>query len=156
MTKLSCECCGKEYKRKINLDKHFVLCEIVHKAKRKDKRTDKEAEEFLQSHFPQYVHLYHRLTRPQYKSDLIRYLWLYQNGGYYIDIDILPILPLWTIYEKTENSDCFFAIGAYTNPQKGPLEISNGFIASAHKNSICILINFYVFFLTFIGLRVTL
>ena len=45
MTKLSCECCGKEYKRKINLDKHFVLCEIVHKAKRKDKRTDKEAEE---------------------------------------------------------------------------------------------------------------
>ena len=45
MTKLYCQCCGKEYKRKINLDKHFVLCEIVHKAKRKDKRTDKEAEE---------------------------------------------------------------------------------------------------------------
>jgi hypothetical protein len=98
--------------------------------------SDKEAEEFVQAHFPQYTPLYHRLTRPQYKSDLIRYLWLYQNGGYYIDIDILPILPLWTIYEKTENSDCFFAIGAYTNPQKGPLEISNGFIASAPKNSI--------------------
>jgi hypothetical protein len=45
MTKISCEYCGKEYKRKINLDKHFVLCEIVHKAKRKDKRTDKETEE---------------------------------------------------------------------------------------------------------------
>ena len=45
MTKLSCECCGKEYQRKINLNKHVVLCEIVHKAKRRDKRTDKEAEE---------------------------------------------------------------------------------------------------------------
>jgi hypothetical protein len=45
MTKLRCECCGKEYKRKINLDKHFILCEIVHKAKMKDKRTDKETEE---------------------------------------------------------------------------------------------------------------
>lgn len=48
MTILCCGCCGKEYKRKINLDKHFVLCEIVHKAKRKDKRTDKESEEIDQ------------------------------------------------------------------------------------------------------------
>ena len=45
MTRLCCEYCGKEYKRKVNLDKHFILCEIVYKAKRKDKRTDKESEE---------------------------------------------------------------------------------------------------------------
>jgi hypothetical protein len=96
--------------------------------------TDTEAEEFLQKEFPQYNSLYKSLTRPQYKSDLLRYLWLYKNGGYYIDIDILPILPLWTIYEKTENADSFFAIGAYTKLQKGPLEISNGFIASAPNN----------------------
>jgi hypothetical protein len=98
--------------------------------------TDKEAATFLETYFPQYIQLYESLTRPQYKSDLLRYLWLYVNGGYYIDIDILPILPLWTIYEKTENSDSFFSIGAYTNLQKGPLEISNGFIASAPKNPI--------------------
>jgi len=45
MTILCCSCCGKEYRRKTNLDKHFILCEIVHKAKRKDKRIDKETEE---------------------------------------------------------------------------------------------------------------
>lgn len=45
MSRLCCDYCGKEYKRRINLDKHFVLCEIVYKAKKKDKRIDKETEE---------------------------------------------------------------------------------------------------------------
>jgi hypothetical protein len=45
MSKLCCEYCGKEYKRRISLDKHFILCEIVYKAKKKDKRIDKETEE---------------------------------------------------------------------------------------------------------------
>lgn len=48
MTKLCCEYCGKEYKRRINLEKHFVLCEIVYKAKRQNKRIDKETEEIEQ------------------------------------------------------------------------------------------------------------
>jgi len=45
MSRLCCEYCGKDYKRKINYDKHFILCEIVYKAKKKDKRIDKETEE---------------------------------------------------------------------------------------------------------------
>ena len=45
MSILCCEYCGKDYKRKINYDKHFILCEIVYKAKKKDKRIDKETEE---------------------------------------------------------------------------------------------------------------
>ena len=45
MSRLCCEYCGKEYKRKINFDKHFILCEIVYKAKKKDRRIDKENEE---------------------------------------------------------------------------------------------------------------
>lgn len=45
MSRLCCEYCGKEYKLKINFNKHFILCEIVHKAKKKDKRIDKETEE---------------------------------------------------------------------------------------------------------------
>lgn len=48
MTKLCCEYCNKEYKRKTNLDKHFILCEIVHKAKRKDKKTNQETDEIYQ------------------------------------------------------------------------------------------------------------
>jgi len=45
MSRLCCEYCGKEYKRRINLDKHFILCEIIYKAKKKDRRIDKETEE---------------------------------------------------------------------------------------------------------------
>jgi len=45
MSRLCCEYCGKEYARRINFDKHFILCEIIYKAKKKDKRIDKETEE---------------------------------------------------------------------------------------------------------------
>jgi hypothetical protein len=44
MTRLCCEYCGKEYKRKTSLDKHLILCEIVYKAKKRDKRIDNETE----------------------------------------------------------------------------------------------------------------
>ena len=45
MSRLCCEYCGKEYKRQYNYDRHFILCEIVYNAKKKDKRIDKETEE---------------------------------------------------------------------------------------------------------------
>ena len=45
MSRLCCEYCGKGYKRRLNYDKHFILCEIIYKAKKKDKRIDKETEE---------------------------------------------------------------------------------------------------------------
>ena len=45
MSRLCCIHCGKDYKLRINLDKHFVLCEIIHKAKNKDKNKDRETEE---------------------------------------------------------------------------------------------------------------
>jgi hypothetical protein len=65
-------------------------------------------------------------------------MWLHTYGGYYIDIDTLPLLPLWTIYEKTENSEFFAAIGAYTNAQRGVFEVHNGFLASAPGNPLFI------------------
>lgn len=98
--------------------------------------TEQNAIEFLESNFPQYKNLYTSLSRVQYKSDLLRYLWLYSNGGYYIDIDTLPVLPLWTIYEKTQNADCFAAIGAYTSAERGVYEVHNGLLASAPQNPI--------------------
>jgi hypothetical protein len=98
--------------------------------------TEHTALEFLESHFPQYLELYTSVTRVQYKSDLLRYLWLYVHGGYYIDIDTLPLLPLWTIYEKVENADCFAAIGAYTSSERNVYEVHNGFLASAPRNPI--------------------
>jgi hypothetical protein len=84
----------------------------------------------LATHFPEFSELYHEIQRPQYKSDLIRYLYLYLFGGYYIDIDIQPRLPLYSIFEKTKNSSTFFAIGAHTSKRKNTYEICNGFIGT--------------------------
>jgi len=76
------------------------------------------------------------LTRVQYKSDLLRYLYMYKFGGYYVDIDTLPLLPLDTIYEKTENCKSFFFQGAHTNPSNGVFEMHNGFMGCVKEDSL--------------------
>jgi hypothetical protein len=68
MTRLCCEYCGKEYKRKINYDKHFILCEIVYKAKKKDRRIDKESEEIDEELPPQKI-MYKMLLELALKYD---------------------------------------------------------------------------------------
>ena len=96
--------------------------------------TDQEIADFLQTHFPQYIPLYNSLQRPQYKSDLIRYLYLYIFGGWYIDIDLLPFLPLNIISEKSPTANFICMEGAHTKP---PIfEMANGFIASKKGNPI--------------------
>jgi hypothetical protein len=97
--------------------------------------TEQDADTLLKE-YPDYAPLYTSLERIQYKSDCLRYLWLHKYGGYYIDIDTLPLLPLWTIYEKTENSEFFASIGAYTNSQREVYEVHNGFLASAPGNPL--------------------
>ena len=59
-SRLCCEYCGKGYKRRVNLDKHFILCEIVYKAKKKDRKVDKEAEE-IDSELPSQKQMYKML-----------------------------------------------------------------------------------------------
>lgn len=81
--------------------------------------------EFLIQYFPNYLPLFHSLQRPQYKSDLIRYLWLYIHGGWYIDIDLLPMMNLRALYEMTEQAELVVSFGAnYT------FEMANGFLAA--------------------------
>ena len=48
MTKSCCEYCNKEYKTKKALNHHVILCEIVYKAKRRDKTTNKESDEIYE------------------------------------------------------------------------------------------------------------
>jgi hypothetical protein len=89
---------------------------------------DEGAQRFLLEYFPRYIPLYTSLTRVQYKSDLLRYLYLYIFGGYYVDIDTLPILSLDAIYDKTMLARCFFFQGAHTDPVRGVYEMHNGFM----------------------------
>jgi mannosyltransferase OCH1-like enzyme len=98
--------------------------------------TDDACKKFLKESFPEYSSLYTRLQKPQYKSDLIRYLYLYKNGGYYIDIDLLPLLPLYTIFEAAKSAPLFFTVGAHTNSKKNTFELCNGFIGAKAGNPI--------------------
>ncbi len=97
---------------------------------------DEGAQKFLADYFPKYISLYTSLTRVQYKSDLLRYLYLYTFGGYYVDIDTLPILSLDAIYDKTMLARCFFFQGAHTDPVRGVYEMHNGFMGCVKGMSL--------------------
>jgi len=97
---------------------------------------DAGAQKFLAEHFPRYISLYTSLTRVQYKSDLLRYLYLYTFGGYYVDIDICPLLSFDCIYDKTMMARCFFFQGAHTDPVRGVYEMCNGFVGCVKGMSL--------------------
>ena len=97
---------------------------------------DEGAQRFLLEYFPRYISLYTSLRRVQYQSDLLRYLYLYTFGGYYVDIDTLPILSLDAIYDKTMLARCFFFQGAHTDPVRGVYEMHNGFMGCVKGMSL--------------------
>lgn len=94
--------------------------------------TEQECIQFLKTYFPHYISLYNKIQRPQYKSDLIRYLYLYVHGGWYIDIDLLVTRPL---IDKP-NIDLVVVEGANTDPSKGVYEMANGCIGTSSKNQL--------------------
>ena len=95
--------------------------------------TDEDCLIFLTSNFPEHLELYKAITRPQYKSDLIRYLYIYMNGGYYVDIDLLPMIGFDELNKIMDNPSAFFTLGAhkYNNMH---IECANGFLGSEVKN----------------------
>jgi mannosyltransferase OCH1-like enzyme len=56
--------------------------------------TDEDNDSFVQEHFPQLVDWYRRLYFPIQRADVIRYMWLYVNGGLYLDLDIEIVASL--------------------------------------------------------------
>ena len=91
---------------------------------------------FLETYFPNYINLYMELLRPQYKSDLIRYLYTYTFGGFYVDIDLLPSIPFETLCSKFNNPRGIFTLGAHPNSQGKYIEFANGFFGTEPKNTI--------------------
>lgn len=55
--------------------------------------SDDDNREFMKKHFPQYLNLYDNLKYPIMRADMIRYAWLYVNGGLYYDLDQCPTKP---------------------------------------------------------------
>jgi mannosyltransferase OCH1-like enzyme len=97
--------------------------------------TDSECIAFLTSNFPEHLELYNSLSRPQYKSDLIRYLYIYMNGGYYIDIDLLPTTGFDELNKLMDFPSTFFTLGAHKRDNKH-IECANGFFGSEEKNPL--------------------
>lgn len=91
--------------------------------------TESDCINFLENNFPLYITLYNRLKIVQHKSDLIRYLYIYMNGGYYVDIDLLPTISFDILSSKINNAACFFIISAHSN------EFANGLLGSTQNNS---------------------
>ena len=123
---------GHEYIKKIpqNILKDNLL--KINEGYTYELLTDSECEDLINTYYPQYRDLYINLERQQYKSDLIRYLSLHKDGGFYVDIDLLPI----DSFDKfTKDWTSFFTIGAHHN---GELEMANGFIGSIPNNPIFI------------------
>lgn len=49
---------------------------------------DKDNREFVATHFPDYLSTFDNFEYPIQRADAIRYMWLYVNGGLYMDCDI--------------------------------------------------------------------
>jgi mannosyltransferase OCH1-like enzyme len=56
--------------------------------------TDKDNRDFVVKHFPSFVECYDNFEHPIQRADAIRYMWLYVNGGLYMDLDIQLVKPI--------------------------------------------------------------
>lgn len=50
--------------------------------------TDSMNLKFVSIHFPDHLEWFKKLKYPIQRADVIRYMWLYQHGGIYMDLDI--------------------------------------------------------------------
>jgi hypothetical protein len=114
--------------------KHFLL-EEYYKKIYKDYQyfyfDDNNFIEYIDAHqiteFPNVKNKFQQFKNGAHKADLIRYYWLYMNGGIYIDSDIEPIESL----DSFINLDANF-ISVITSPGRG----FNGLIACAPNHPI--------------------
>lgn len=122
---------GEEYRKIIPLDKIRSLFEEINPEFTYILLTDIECISFLQTYYPMYLDLYNMLNRVQYKSDLIRYLYIYKYGGIYIDIDLSQTIKFEVLLNILSNANSFFTLG-------NGRQMANGFFGSVKENHIFI------------------
>src|SRR4051794_29501684 len=67
--------------------------------------TDQDNEQFVRKHFPEFLPSYKAFPYNIQRADAIRYMWLYINGGLYIDLDTKVIHPLDELF--TSNNEVY-------------------------------------------------
>jgi len=78
---------------------------------------------FVEKHFPEYLEMYLGFEHNIQRADVIRYMWLYIEGGVYLDLDLIPNYNFETILE--DKKDIILIRGALGNKQ-----LTNFFMAS--------------------------
>lgn len=85
--------------------------------------TDKDNRNFVSTYFPDFLKYYDNLEYNIQRADAIRYMWLYVNGGIYMDLDFEILKPL--DIEFVPDADLYLIssgnIGSY---------VTNSFMAS--------------------------
>ena len=85
--------------------------------------TDKDNRKFVKKHFPDFLKYYDGFPHNIQRADAIRYMWLYVNGGIYMDLDFEVLHPIDSLF--TSDIDVYLVsssnIGSY---------LTNSFMAS--------------------------
>lgn len=93
---------------------------------------DKDIEHFILVNYGQTIHGYYKRISPKYgaaKADLFRYLYLYKEGGIYLDIKSSICKP----FDEVLNSDDKFILSRWDN-RAGEEHQGVGFYSDLYKN----------------------
>ena len=127
---------GKEYVSNINWDVLTYTLQAMNPNYKIMIFLDDDIKSFLINYYPQYIMLYHSLHYVQWKSDLLRYLLLYEYGGVYIDIDLKPVLSFDSIISYVQGGYDYDIKHIFVRGGNEDYEMCNGFIITKPKQLI--------------------
>ena len=89
--------------------------------------TDEDNRAYVEKHYPEYLATYDGLSYPIQRADMIRYVYLYDMGGVYSDLDIVPLRPL-TEFVFDQSAQIYVCTSGNT-----PTVFTNSFMISKPK-----------------------
>lgn len=95
--------------------------------------TDEDNLAFVEQWFPNFKETFLRMAYPIMRADMIRYMWLYQVGGVYYDLDLYPSRRLDELFNPSEDPDDTAYLVVSGNDRK---TITNSFMASKPRNPL--------------------
>lgn len=103
--------------------------------------TDDDNLHFVKTHFPDFLIYYENFPYPIQRADAIRYMWLYINGGIYINLDFEIIRNLDTlIYEYYHKQPHMGGICLIDYKIRNKSAVTNSFMISTPKNPFWLMV----------------
>jgi len=91
---------------------------------------DNDIQLYCKTHFPQYYEKFMSLSQGILRADLIRYMFMYVEGGLYVDMDFMALKHHSEIQRYAKTKKCDIVFGCLTDSNK------NGFIPNAWMMSL--------------------